>query len=81
MMGLLPTNTNKALQSIAAFCLIVLANFVISFSTAGVAMLQLLAAGTNKYLALVIAILIAAVCNAYIVFNHKIRKFINDNRS
>jgi len=80
-MSLLPSDTNKALQSIAAFCLLVLANVLICFSTAGVVMLQLLAAGTNKYLALTIAILVAAACNAYITFNHKIRQFINDNRS
>jgi len=80
-MSLLPSDTNKALQSIAAFCLLVLANVLICFSTAGVVMLQLVAAGTNKYLALIIAILVAAACNAYIAFNHKIRQFINDNRS
>jgi putative flippase GtrA len=75
-MSLLPSDTNKSLQSIAAFCFLVLANVLICFSTAGVVMLQLLAAGTNKYLALVIAILVAAACNAYITFSHKIREFI-----
>jgi hypothetical protein len=80
-MSLLPTNTNKALQSIAAFCLLVLANIFICFTTAAFWELQLLATGINKYLALIIAILIGAACNAFIAFNHKIRQFINDNRS
>jgi len=39
-------------------------------------MLQLLAAGANKYLSLGVALLVAIGCHAYIVFNHKIRNYI-----
>jgi hypothetical protein len=77
-MRLQSVSVHKKLQAIALACFLAIANVLICFSTAGVVMLELLASGCNKYVALGVAILVAIVCNAYIVFNHKIRDFIRN---
>lgn len=77
-MSLIPDSAYRLLQVLAAVIALALGTVFICFSTAGVVMLQLLAAGTNKYLALGMAILVAIACSAFIAFNHKIRNFINN---
>jgi hypothetical protein len=77
-MSLFSDKTQKVLQSIGLAIFLAVANVFICLSTSGVVMLQLLAAGTNKYISLCVALLVAIGCNAYIVFNHKIRNFIKN---
>lgn len=67
--------THEGLQFAAITCLFTLIDVFISFSTAGVVMLQLLAAGANRYATLALAILIGVGCMLYLRFNHKIRNF------
>jgi len=66
----------RLLSVLPAIILLTITNIFIAFSTAGVVMLQLLAAGFNKHLTLGVAILVAIGVHAYIVFNHKIRDYI-----
>ena len=66
----------RLLQIIPALILVVFANVFIAFATAGVVLIQLLAAGYNKHVSLGAALLVAVGVHAYIVWNHKIRDFI-----
>lgn len=68
---------SKWLMAIPVILMVTLANVFISFTCAGVILIQLLGAGVNKHLSLGAALLIAVGVHAYIVFNHKIRNFIN----
>lgn len=77
-MSLIPDNVHRMLQVIAAVCFLALGSLLIGFATSGVVMLQLLAAGVNKYISLGVAVLVAIGCNVFIIFNHKIRSFINN---
>ena len=72
------SNLSRLLAVIPAIILITTANVLIGFTTAGVVLLQLLALGTNKYLSLIAAILVAIGVHAYIVFNHKLRAYIKN---
>lgn len=66
----------RLLAIIPAIVLVALCNVFIAFSTAGVVLLQLLESGTNKHVALGVAILIAIGVHVYIAWNHKIRDYI-----
>lgn len=77
-MSFIPDSVNRTLQVIAALCVLTLGMVFICSATSGVVMLQLLAAGCNKYIALGGAVLVAIGCSAFIAFNHKIRDFINN---
>jgi F0F1-type ATP synthase membrane subunit a len=66
----------RLLAIIPALILVVFANVLIAFSTAGVVLVQLLAAGYNKHASLGVALLVAIGVHAYIVWNHKIRNYI-----
>lgn len=66
----------RLLAVIPAIFLVVLCNVFIAFSTAGVVLIQMLAAGINKHVSLGVAILIAIGVHAYIAWNHKIRDYI-----
>jgi hypothetical protein len=84
-MGLLPADTNKTLQRLAAICFLTVANIIICFIIGFVVLVQAHTSVANlgladspfyHYLPLILGMLSAAACNAYIVFNHKIRDFI-----
>jgi hypothetical protein len=75
-MSFIPEHINRLLQVIAAVCFLALGSLLICFATSGVIMLQLLAAGVNKYVCLGVAIVVAIGCNMFLIFNHKIRDFI-----
>jgi succinate dehydrogenase hydrophobic anchor subunit len=64
------------LHAIPAILLVTFINVFICFTTAGVILIQLLAAGYNKYLSLGVALLVAIGCHAWIVYNHKLRDYI-----
>ena len=66
----------RLLQIVPALILVVFANVFIAFTTAGVVLIQMLAAGYNKHFSLGVALLVAIGVHAYIVWNHKIRDFI-----
>jgi len=72
---------HRGLQAIAAACLLILGNVFICFTVAFVVEIELIASGCNRYVALLLAILTGIVCNTYVVFNHKIRNFIKNQRS
>lgn len=76
-MSLIPNSVYKLLQALAAVCVLALGMVFICSSTAGVVMIQLLAAGWNKYIALGIGIVTAFFVGGFITFNHKIREWIN----
>jgi len=66
----------RTLSVLPVIVLVTLANVFIAFSTAGVVLVQLLAAGINKHLSLGVALLVAIGVHTHIVFYHKIRNFI-----
>jgi succinate dehydrogenase hydrophobic anchor subunit len=66
----------KLLAIIPAIILVVFTNVFIAFSTAGVVLIQMLAAGCNKHVSLGAALLVAVLVHSYIVWNHKIRDYI-----
>ena len=73
----LSDSVHKKLQSIAAFCFLVVGTVFICFTVAFVVEIELIASGVDRYLSLGLAVLVGIACNAFIAFNHKIRKFIN----
>lgn len=77
-MNPLPKKLSNLLHAIPAIILVTIVNVFISFTTAGVVLIQLLAAGHNKYLSLGAALLVAIGVHAWIVFNHKLRNYIKD---
>lgn len=77
-MSFIPDNVHKMLQVLAAVCFLALGSLLICFATSGVIMLQLLASGVNKYVSLVVAIVVAILVNLFLMFNHKIRDFIKN---
>lgn len=70
------SHINRWLAAIPAILLLTFANVLIGFTVSGVALIQLLASGYNKYFALLVAILVAIAVHLYIIFNHKIRAYI-----
>lgn len=77
-MQLLSDRVQKGLQAIAATCLLVLGTVFICFTVAFVVEIELIASGCDRYLSLILAILVGIACNAFIAFNHKIREFIKN---
>jgi hypothetical protein len=67
---------HKGLQKIAAFAILTLCYVFISFTVAFVVEVELIASGCDRYLSLVIAILVGIAVNAFVALNHKIRNFI-----
>lgn len=80
-MPFLSDTLHRNLQAIAAFALLVIGTVFMCFTVALVVEIELIASGYNIYLSLVLAVLVAIACNAFLVFNHKIRNFISNNRS
>jgi hypothetical protein len=78
-MGAPLSKLNRLLAVFPALLLLTFANVFIGFSTAGVVLIQLLASGTNKYLALTTAVIVAIGVHVYIAYNHKLRNFIENN--
>ena len=67
---------DRAIQAIVVACLLALGTVLICFTVAFVVEIELLASGCNRYVCLLLAVLTGVACNAFIVFNHKIREFI-----
>jgi succinate dehydrogenase hydrophobic anchor subunit len=67
----------RLFTALPVIILVTLINVFITFTTSGVVLIQLLAGGYNKYLSLGVATLVAIGVHTYIVFNHKIRDYIN----
>jgi hypothetical protein len=63
--------------SLTIFFLLVV-NIFICTSTAGMLFIKLLSSGVNRFDALVLAGLMAVIMYLYIIYNHKIRQFINN---
>ena len=78
-MGAHRSKLSRFLAVLPAILLLTFANVFIGFSTAGVVLIQLLASGVNKYVALITAIMVAIGVHAYITFNHKLRIYIKNN--
>jgi hypothetical protein len=75
--------TNKLhwmLQAVASVLLLAFGSAFICFMTAGSVMVELLNAGVPKYISLSLGILTALGCYSFIVFNHKLRDFIQKTR-
>lgn len=70
------STSTRLLQGIPVIILVVLANVFISFCTAGVVLVQLMASGHNRYLSLIIALIVAVLTHAFIILNHKARAFV-----
>lgn len=64
------------LSVLPAILLLTFANVFISFTSAAVVLIQLIANGANKYVALIVAIMVAVSIHLYIAFNHKLRNYI-----
>lgn len=74
----------KILTVMPALLLMASVNLLIAFSTSGVILIQLLSSPWglhHKYLSLTIALAAAIGVHAYIVFNHKLRDFINRGKA
>ncbi len=74
----------KILTVLPALLLMAAVNLLIAFSTSGVILIQLLSSTwgqQHKYVSLAIALAAAIGVHAYIVFNHKLRDFINRGKA
>lgn len=69
----------RLLAIVPAMILMTIANVFIEVSVAGVVFLQLISNGTNKYIAITMAALVAIVVYLYIRFNHKIKEYVDKN--
>jgi hypothetical protein len=72
-----PSKLGKLLAALPAILLMTMMNVFISASTSGVVLIQLLAGGCQKYVALGLAVLGAIITYTWLVFNHKLRNYIN----
>jgi hypothetical protein len=70
------TRLSALLAALPAILLMTFMNVFITFAVAGVVMIELAAAGHSR-IALGAAILTAVIVYSYIVFNHKLRAYIN----
>jgi len=71
-------NLKRLLWALPVIFFVTIIDILITFSTAGVVLLELLSAGVNKYLSLGVAILIAIGVTVYIRLSHKIRDHIKN---
>ena len=67
----------RLLAVVPAIFMMTMANVFIGFTVAGVVLLQMITNGVNKHVSLATAILVAVAVHLYIIFNHKIRAYIN----
>lgn len=66
----------RFLATLPAILLMTMLNVFIASATSGVVMIQLMAGGCQKYVALGVAILTAIGTMSWIVWNHKLRAYI-----
>lgn len=71
---------HRSLQMVASVLLLAFGSTFICFMTAASVMIELLNAGVNRYVSLSSGVLTALGCYSFIVFNHKIRNFIQKTR-
>lgn len=69
-------NITKILLVLPIIIMVTIINVFICFCASGVVFMQLITMGTNKYIALGAALLIAVGSHVYLSWNHKLRDFI-----
>ena len=70
------TSLSRLLAVVPVLLLVTFTNVFICFASSAVVLMQLLTNGTNRYVALFVAVLVAIGVHFYLVFNHKIRNYI-----